>query len=183
LKSAYGFVQYHTVDEGRLAMENLQGIEIKGRRIRKLDLKLRDSVVPLTTKQILRSLELKKSPRRSETAARTEVGDVEAISEIKIATTIGRDATSHPAAATSTHGKRDTAETVGPSSRDVGDAVARALRGTGETIVTRTGGAALAHMGDLDASPNWTCLGGTVPMSPTFRSSCSPTSAVTLQPG
>ncbi|OAQ92812.1 RNA-binding protein (Nab3) [Purpureocillium lilacinum] len=33
LKSAYGFVQYHTVDEGRLAMENLQGIEIKGRRI------------------------------------------------------------------------------------------------------------------------------------------------------
>ncbi|PHH77831.1 hypothetical protein CDD80_159 [Ophiocordyceps camponoti-rufipedis] len=33
LKSAYGFVQYHTVDEGRQAMENLQGIEIKGRRI------------------------------------------------------------------------------------------------------------------------------------------------------
>lgn len=36
LKSAYGFVQYHTVEEGRRAMENLQGIEIKGRRIRKL---------------------------------------------------------------------------------------------------------------------------------------------------
>ncbi|KAI9147752.1 LOW QUALITY PROTEIN: RNA-binding protein [Paramyrothecium foliicola] len=35
LKSAYGFVQYHTVDEGRRALENLQGIEIKGRRIRK----------------------------------------------------------------------------------------------------------------------------------------------------
>ncbi|KAM0440707.1 hypothetical protein ACHAPT_000008 [Fusarium lateritium] len=33
LKSAYGFVQYHSVDEGRRAMENLQGIEIKGRRI------------------------------------------------------------------------------------------------------------------------------------------------------
>ncbi|KAH7156821.1 hypothetical protein EDB81DRAFT_646824 [Dactylonectria macrodidyma] len=33
LKSAYGFVQYHTVDEGHSAMENLQGIEIKGRRI------------------------------------------------------------------------------------------------------------------------------------------------------
>ncbi|PHH86189.1 hypothetical protein CDD83_10600 [Cordyceps sp. RAO-2017] len=33
LKSAYGFVQYHAVDEGRQAMENLQGIEIKGRRI------------------------------------------------------------------------------------------------------------------------------------------------------
>ncbi|KAG5985160.1 hypothetical protein E4U55_000796 [Claviceps digitariae] len=33
LKSAYGFVQYHTVEEGRGAMENLQGIEIKGRRI------------------------------------------------------------------------------------------------------------------------------------------------------
>lgn len=34
LKSAYGFVQYHTVDEGQMAMENLQGVEIKGRRIR-----------------------------------------------------------------------------------------------------------------------------------------------------
>ncbi|KAF7536315.1 hypothetical protein G7Z17_g13072 [Cylindrodendrum hubeiense] len=33
LKSAYGFVQYHTIDEGHGAMENLQGIEIKGRRI------------------------------------------------------------------------------------------------------------------------------------------------------
>ncbi|KAF5136822.1 putative RNA-binding protein C3H8.09c [Metarhizium anisopliae] len=33
LKSAYGFVQYHTIDEGQRAMENLQGIEIKGRRI------------------------------------------------------------------------------------------------------------------------------------------------------
>lgn len=35
LKSAYGFVQYHSVEEGQRAMENLQGIEIKGRRIRK----------------------------------------------------------------------------------------------------------------------------------------------------
>lgn len=35
LKSAYGFVQYHTIEEGQRAMENLQGIEIKGRRIRK----------------------------------------------------------------------------------------------------------------------------------------------------
>ncbi|KAL6413868.1 hypothetical protein AUP68_03398 [Ilyonectria robusta] len=35
LKSAYGFVQYHTIDEGHAAMENLQGIEIKGRRIRR----------------------------------------------------------------------------------------------------------------------------------------------------
>ncbi|PHH73187.1 hypothetical protein CDD82_5613 [Ophiocordyceps australis] len=33
LKSAYGFVQYHDVEEGRRAMEHLQGIEIKGRRI------------------------------------------------------------------------------------------------------------------------------------------------------
>lgn len=35
LKSAYGFVQYHTVDEGRAAVDNLEGVEIKGRRIRK----------------------------------------------------------------------------------------------------------------------------------------------------
>ncbi|KAF9766121.1 hypothetical protein IL306_001523 [Fusarium sp. DS 682] len=33
LKSAYGFVQYHSIEEGQRAMENLQGIEIKGRRI------------------------------------------------------------------------------------------------------------------------------------------------------
>lgn len=35
LKSAYGFVQYHTVEEGHSALENLQGMEVKGRRIRK----------------------------------------------------------------------------------------------------------------------------------------------------
>lgn len=34
LKSAYGFVQYHAVDEGQRAIDNLQGIELKGRRIR-----------------------------------------------------------------------------------------------------------------------------------------------------
>ncbi|ETS02367.1 hypothetical protein M419DRAFT_78203 [Trichoderma reesei RUT C-30] len=33
LKSAYGFVQYHTVEEGRNALEHLQGMEVKGRRI------------------------------------------------------------------------------------------------------------------------------------------------------
>ncbi|KAF5660736.1 RNA-binding protein [Fusarium heterosporum] len=33
LKSAYGFVQYHSIDEGHRAITNLQGIEIKGRRI------------------------------------------------------------------------------------------------------------------------------------------------------
>lgn len=35
LKSAYGFVQYHTVDEGRRAIDNMEGSEVKGRRIRK----------------------------------------------------------------------------------------------------------------------------------------------------
>ncbi|KAL6893150.1 hypothetical protein HDV57DRAFT_224593 [Trichoderma longibrachiatum] len=33
LKSAYGFVQYHTVEEGHNALEHLQGMEVKGRRI------------------------------------------------------------------------------------------------------------------------------------------------------
>ncbi|OAA49634.1 Nucleotide-binding, alpha-beta plait [Metarhizium rileyi] len=33
LKSAYGFVQYHSIEEGQRAMDNLQGTEIKGRRI------------------------------------------------------------------------------------------------------------------------------------------------------
>ncbi|KAI0123607.1 RNA recognition domain-containing protein [Xylariales sp. AK1849] len=33
LKQAFGFVQYHTVAEGQAAMDNLQGIEIQGRKI------------------------------------------------------------------------------------------------------------------------------------------------------
>ncbi|KAI1080872.1 hypothetical protein F5B20DRAFT_537690 [Whalleya microplaca] len=33
LKQAYGFVQYHTVAEGTAAMDNLQGIEVRGRKI------------------------------------------------------------------------------------------------------------------------------------------------------
>ncbi|KAK4154411.1 hypothetical protein C8A00DRAFT_42839 [Chaetomidium leptoderma] len=33
LKSAYGFVQYHTIDEGHAAMQGAQGIELGGRRI------------------------------------------------------------------------------------------------------------------------------------------------------
>ncbi|KAL0939534.1 RNA-binding protein [Colletotrichum truncatum] len=33
LKSAYGFVQYHNLEDAHAAMDNLQGIEIKGRKI------------------------------------------------------------------------------------------------------------------------------------------------------
>ncbi|KAI1771007.1 hypothetical protein F4818DRAFT_430875 [Hypoxylon cercidicola] len=33
LKQAYGFVQYHTLAEGQAAMDNLQGIEVQGRKI------------------------------------------------------------------------------------------------------------------------------------------------------
>ncbi|GJC91678.1 RNA recognition domain-containing protein [Colletotrichum higginsianum] len=33
LKSAYGFVQYHSLEDAQAAMDNLQGIEIKGRKI------------------------------------------------------------------------------------------------------------------------------------------------------
>lgn len=35
LKNAYGFVQYHTVAEGMAAMQNAQGVEMGGRKIRK----------------------------------------------------------------------------------------------------------------------------------------------------
>lgn len=35
LKSAYGFVQYHTPDEGQRAIDAMEGAEVKGRRIRK----------------------------------------------------------------------------------------------------------------------------------------------------
>lgn len=34
LKSAFGFVQYHTLEEAQAAVENLQGAEVKGRKIR-----------------------------------------------------------------------------------------------------------------------------------------------------
>jgi hypothetical protein len=34
LKSAYGFVQYHTVAEGHAAMQGAQGIELGNRKIR-----------------------------------------------------------------------------------------------------------------------------------------------------
>lgn len=33
LKQAYGFVQYHTLEEGQAAMDHLQGIEVRGRKI------------------------------------------------------------------------------------------------------------------------------------------------------
>ncbi|KAK1982241.1 RNA recognition domain-containing protein [Colletotrichum cereale] len=33
LKSAYGFVQYHNLEDAQAAMDNLQGVEIKGRKI------------------------------------------------------------------------------------------------------------------------------------------------------
>ncbi|KAK3689879.1 hypothetical protein B0T22DRAFT_376282 [Podospora appendiculata] len=33
LKNAYGFVQYHTVEEGQIAMHNAQGVELGGRKI------------------------------------------------------------------------------------------------------------------------------------------------------
>ncbi|EGX96657.1 arginine/serine-rich splicing factor, putative [Cordyceps militaris CM01] len=42
LKSAYGFVQYHTVEEGSRAVQSLEGIEIKGRRIHLEVSKLQD---------------------------------------------------------------------------------------------------------------------------------------------
>ena len=35
LKSAYGFVQYHELEGAQGAMANLQGVEIKNRKIRK----------------------------------------------------------------------------------------------------------------------------------------------------
>lgn len=35
IKSAYGFVQYHTLAEAEAAMHHLQNAEIKGRKIRK----------------------------------------------------------------------------------------------------------------------------------------------------
>lgn len=48
LKSAYGFVQYHTVDEGHRAIETMEGAEIKGRRIREFSRVLCDFSPQLT---------------------------------------------------------------------------------------------------------------------------------------
>lgn len=38
LKSAYGFVQYHTIAEGHLAIQRAEGMELGGRRIREFKL-------------------------------------------------------------------------------------------------------------------------------------------------
>ena len=43
LKSAYGFVQYHTVEEGRRAIDSMEGSEVKGRRIREFLIVLQTS--------------------------------------------------------------------------------------------------------------------------------------------
>ncbi len=43
LKNAYGFVQFHTVEEAEAAMQNLQGTEVKGRKIRKSPLHVYDA--------------------------------------------------------------------------------------------------------------------------------------------
>jgi RNA recognition motif-containing protein len=40
LKSAYGFVQYHTVTDAQSAMQHAQGAELGGRKIRKWLLRL-----------------------------------------------------------------------------------------------------------------------------------------------
>ncbi|PTB69222.1 hypothetical protein BBK36DRAFT_1167081 [Trichoderma citrinoviride] len=65
LKSAYGFVQYHTVEEGRNALENLQGMEVKGRRIHLEISRLQDK----SKKERNRSSE---RPRGRETGRRGE---------------------------------------------------------------------------------------------------------------
>lgn len=61
LKSAYGFVQYHTVAEAQAAITNLQGIEVKGRNISKSQsLYMTHVSTGLTSVQTLRSPRPKK---------------------------------------------------------------------------------------------------------------------------
>lgn len=67
LKSAYGFVQYHTVDEGNRAIQAMEGAEIKGRRIRKLNTAVISGIDQLTLNdvKILKSPNYKRKPRKS----------------------------------------------------------------------------------------------------------------------
>lgn len=69
LKSAYGFVQYHTIAEGHAAMQGAQGIELGGRKIREFLLH-REPQPRLTSYQTWRSREPKRR-RTKETGLRT----------------------------------------------------------------------------------------------------------------
>ncbi len=47
MKSAYGFVQYHDAGSCMRALESEQGIEIRGRKIRKMSWSKKDKLVVL----------------------------------------------------------------------------------------------------------------------------------------
>ncbi len=89
LKSAYGFVQYHTVAEGHAAMQNAQGIELGGRKIREFSLyPSRDSRSNVQQTSRFRAL---KRRRKKETGPRT--------AEVHGAATAMTDSTIRPSAA------------------------------------------------------------------------------------
>lgn len=76
LKSAYGFVQYHTVDDAQGAMQNLQGAEVKGRKIR--EFRYCSGVVIMTDRlQTSRSLAHRRKRARTEIARPTGEAVVE----------------------------------------------------------------------------------------------------------
>lgn len=63
LKSAYGFVQYHGVEEAQAAVANLDGTEIKGRKIRKCSPK--SPAVTVLTARLL-DLEFSKTQKKKD---------------------------------------------------------------------------------------------------------------------
>lgn len=74
LKSAYGFVQYHNVDEAQVAMRNAEGVELGGRKIRK---SLRRPRRPrcLLTHYFFADLEVSRTQKRKDDRDRSPAGE------------------------------------------------------------------------------------------------------------
>ena len=179
LKSAYGFVQYHTVAEGHAAMQNAQGIELGGRKIREFSLHpSRDS------RSNVQQTSRFRAPKRRRT---TEIGPRTA--EANGAATAMTDSTIRPSAAggeTTTdrdglprhagtnRAAAETAPFLGIGTLAATGAGARGrLRASTATVRTRTGaGAPVRTAARHRTATSSTCPAALALTFPTCKSFC-----------
>jgi hypothetical protein len=178
LKSAYGFVQYHTIEEGRRALENLEGYEVKGRRIRKLfpspsiSLSVANSATDM--QQILKSLGSRISRRRtSELAAQTRVEDATTAgettgSETKVGTTTDQGEISRRAATSIDLAMVTMAVIVLRITTQAAEGGPDLPRMDAATVIPTADVVPVLTDG-IVMSPSWSCPGGTVRMFPMCR--------------
>jgi hypothetical protein len=205
LKSAYGFVQYHTVEEGRNALEHLQGMEVKGRRIRKWLPNCPPSLATylflfppvfmnttsiLTTGQIWKSPGSRISPRRKETVVRNGLEDARLAVEGKSSVTITDHRAITRLVATNTMveqigatGPMPTAATEDTTTRTETVAARDLPTGMPETTRTLTAGEAPAPTIGRGMSRSLIYRADTVQTFQTCKSLCSQTLTGTLALG